>query len=55
MLYIYIRYANQMLPGNEVLIQISNVLIPRKVTDVSNFMMQGKHQTQIELFAHATP
>ena len=44
---IYIRYTNQMLPGDEVLIPISNVLIPTKVIDVSNFMMQGKYQPKI--------
>ena len=40
---ISIRYANQVLFGDEVLIQESNKLIPSKVIKVSTFIMQGNH------------
>ena len=44
---IVIRYAKQVLFGDEVLIEISHVLIPTEIIDVSNFMMQGKHLPHI--------
>ena len=50
---ILIRYAKQVLFGHEVMIEISNVLIPTEVIDVSNFMMQGKHLPHIFFRLHS--
>ena len=40
---IFIRYANHVVFGDEVLIQESNKLISSKVIKVSTFMIQGNH------------
>ena len=39
----YFRYAGQVSIGDEVLVEISNYLTPRKVIDISSSSMQGDY------------
>ena len=43
----YCRYADQVLVGDEILVQNNNELIPDKVIKESNFVMEGKNLFQI--------
>ena len=40
---ILFRYADQVLIGDELLVQGNNEMTPAKVINISSFMMQGEH------------
>ena len=42
---LYIRYADQISVGDEVLVPTNTQMTPAKVTDVSTFNMQGVYHS----------
>ena len=48
----YLRYAEQLVTGDEVLIQRDVELTPEKVVDVSDISMSGDNHLQCSLFIH---
>ena len=42
--YVYVRYADKVLVGDEVLVPGNKVLVPTKVMYISSFKMQGNHK-----------
>ena len=44
MFYVFFRHAKEVSVADEVLVEVNDKLIPAKVANVSNFILQGDNQ-----------